>query len=83
MISTICPGIPKHIVFSYPCVESASARAAATTAWQVFLTWFARASSLDANQARRRLDHAAPWMIARTGWPLGLEGDHSYPIRSL
>lgn len=66
-----------------PLLKGDVGAAAATTAWQVFLTWFARASSLDANQARRRLDHAAPWMIARSGWPEGLDGDTSYPIRSL
>lgn len=66
-----------------PLLKGDVGAAAATTAWQVFLTWFARASGLDVSQSRRRLDHMAPWMAARSGWPLGVETDVSYPIRSL
>lgn len=65
-----------------PLLKGDVGAAAATTAWQVFLTWFARAAGLDAKQARKRVEHRAPWMLARDGLAQGVWPE-SYPIRSL
>lgn len=63
-----------------PLLKGDVGAAAATTAWQVFLTWFARATASDAGQGRKNLEHRAPWTIARDGWSQS-PWPASYPTR--
>lgn len=64
-----------------PLIKGDVGATAAVTAWQTFLTWFARATGSDANQSRKRLEHRAPWVMAR-GDGFDAYGE-SYPIRSV
>lgn len=50
-----------------PMLKGDTGAKMAREAWATFLVWFARASGVDANQAKRRLENIAPWMRDRGG----------------